>query len=129
MKLDKYAKRARRKRSIRKKVYGTEERPRLTVFRSNKHLYAQIINDDKSETLCAVTTNAKSFNKADGFTVKTAGVLGKELAEKAKEKKIDQIVFDRNGYRFHGKIKAFTDSFNEVLHPSGKSEKQEEKKK
>jgi len=95
-----YKKRARRHLRIRSKVKGTAERPRLSVFRSNKHLYAQLIDDDKGVTLVSVSAN-KADEKKDG----KSSNIGKLVAEKAKVKKISKVVFDRGGFLFKGKIK------------------------
>jgi len=97
---------------IRAKVKGTVERPRLCVYRSNKHIYAQIIDDISGKTLCSSSTKDKkvlvqvvSLNKID-----KAKVVGGSLAENAKEVGIKRVVFDRCGYRFHGRIKALAES-------------------
>lgn len=106
--------RARRKNRIRKKVSGTADRPRMTVFRSLKHLSAQIIDDDKGVTLAAASTVEPSFKeKSQGSNCKNAKLLGELIAERAKSKGIEQVVFDRNGCRYHGRIKALADSARE----------------
>jgi large subunit ribosomal protein L18 len=94
-----------RKNRIRKKVSGTLERPRVSVYKSNMAFYAQLIDDVDGKTLVSV-----SSLKLKGNTLKEAEVLGVQMAEKAKEKKIAMCVFDRNGYRFHGKVKVFADA-------------------
>ncbi len=97
---------------IRKKVIGTEERPRLCVFRSNKHLYAQLINDNQAEIIVSVSTLSKEF-KTDNIkpaTKEAAAKLGKLMAEKAKTNGIEKISFDKAGYRYHGKIKELAES-------------------
>lgn len=94
-----------RKNRIRKKVSGTHDRPRMSVYKSNMTFYAQLFNDETGETLVSV-----SSLKMKGNTIKEAEVLGEKIAEKAKEKKISMCVFDRNGYRFHGKVKVFADA-------------------
>lgn len=86
-----------RKRRVRAKVFGTPNRPRLSVFRSNKYIYAQIINDEKGKTL------ASAGGKA---TVNEASLVGETLAKKAKVKKITKVVFDKGGYKYHGRVKA-----------------------
>ena len=96
--------RIRRKLGIRQKISGTTERPRLTVFRSNKFIYAQIIDDTKGVTLVSGTGNK---NMESAFEV------GKELAKKAKELKIEAVVFDRNGYRFHGRVQKLAEGAKE----------------
>lgn len=103
--------RARRKLGIKKDIRGTAERPRLSVFRSNKHIYAQLINDDLGVTLVSVASPAKvkkEITKSD-----EALSLGKELASKAKEAKITTAVFDRNGYRYHGRVKQLAEGVRE----------------
>jgi large subunit ribosomal protein L18 len=114
MKYTKSQARMRRRQRIRKKISGNTIRPRLVVFRSNAHIYAQLIDDNKGQTLAASSSLALSKN-ADhaGFTRETAKQVGKDLAGKAKEKQIDQVVFDRNGYNYHGKIKALADGARE----------------
>ncbi|WP_243545579.1 50S ribosomal protein L18 [Pseudodesulfovibrio tunisiensis] len=114
MKVSKNEARLRRKPRIRKKVSGTESRPRLVVFRSNLHLYAQIVDDVNGVTLASSSTLV--LNKA-GQSLKanceSATVVGKDIAAKALEKKIEAVVFDRNGYIYHGKIKALADGARE----------------
>lgn len=100
---------ARRKSRIRAKIRGTEERPRLAIFKSHKYIYAQIINDDKGHTLvCADTRTLKGKTP-----VERAKELGIEIAKKAKSAKIDKVVFDRGGYLYTGKIKMVADSARE----------------
>ena len=97
----------RRKRHVRKKVNGTTDRPRLTVFRSHKYIYAQIIDDSVGKTLVASSSReAKLSEKLDsaGGNKSAARVVGQALAEKAIQKGIKRIVFDRNGYAFHGRV-------------------------
>src|SRR5712691_2340859 len=105
----------RRRRHVRRTIVGTAERPRLTVFRSSKHIYAQLIDDLQGVTLAAASTKAK--NMASGLpyggNVKAAQVVGKKLAEAAKEKGITQAAFDRGHYRYHGRIKALADAARE----------------
>jgi large subunit ribosomal protein L18 len=99
-------KRTRRHSRIRAKVSGTSERPRLAVFKSNKNITAQIINDEKGETLCYVWTN-----KEAGRTLAEKSVsAGKKIAELAKDKKISKVVFDRGGFIFTGNIKALAEA-------------------
>ena len=107
--------RLRRKRGIRKGVYGTSERPRLTVFRSLKHIYAQIIDDQRGVTLCEASTRNKELRDgiADGGNIAAAKSVGAALAKRAKEKNVEQVRFDRNGYRFHGRLKGLADAARE----------------
>lgn len=100
--------RLKRKRRIRKKLFGTKERPRLSVFRSARHMYAQLIEDTTGRTLVAASTVEKGviqMPKPEGKQA-LAQHVGKMLAQKAGEKGITTIVFDRNGYLFHGRVKA-----------------------
>lgn len=98
-------KRERRKLRVRKKVFGTKSSPRLSVFRSNKYCYGQIINDELGQTL--VSLSLKDIAKAhkDKSKKDAALEIGEMLANKAKEKKIKNVVFDRSGYRYHGRVK------------------------
>lgn len=97
--------RERRKRGIRKKVSGTEERPRLSVFRSNKHMYGQLINDVTGHTLVAAGTVEKEYDETGKKGLDKAAEIGRLLAQRAKEKGIEKIVFDRNGYKYGGRVK------------------------
>ena len=102
---------------IRKRVIGTVERPRLSIHPSVKHLEAQIIDDFEQKTLLGISTKAEEFQKAfktkRGANVAAAVNFGKFVAKKAKEKGIQKVVFDRGGYLYHGKIKAFADAARE----------------
>ncbi len=104
--------RLRRKARVRKKIIGTTDRPRLTVYRSLKHIYAQIIDDSQGKTLVSASTIEKG-NKIHGRNKKTAQSVGKKIAEKAKQAKIEKVVFDRNGYLFHGCLKALAEAARE----------------
>jgi large subunit ribosomal protein L18 len=102
----------RRHQRVRRKLSGTAARPRLCIHKSLKHLYAQVIDDTEGRTLCSVTTNTKSV-KAETracANIAWAQKLGNELAGKAREKGVEQVVFDRGGYRYHGVVKAFADA-------------------
>lgn len=101
--------RQRRHQRIRKKVFGTPQRPRLCVYKSLKHLHAQIIDDTIGHTLVAASTVEKELNLKGG-TVRSAEVLGRVLAERALAKGITTVVFDRAGYPYHGVIKAFAEA-------------------
>ncbi len=103
--------RAARRTRVRKKIRGTDARPRLSVFRSNKYLYAQVISDESGRTLAAVTTLKTS---GPGVTVEKAKRLGTEIAEKCKALGVGQVVFDRAGYRYHGRIKALAEAAREA---------------
>ncbi len=114
MKVTKKEQRQRRKMRIRKKISGTAARPRMVVFRSNKHIYVQLVDDDAGKTLLSSSTLVLSKG---GEQVKldkeTAAKVGKDMAVKAKEKNISTVVFDRNGYLYHGRIKALADGARE----------------
>jgi large subunit ribosomal protein L18 len=106
--------RQRRKLRVRRQVQGTAERPRLSVFRSSKHIYAQLIDDSKGVTLIATSSRGKGGAKvAYGGNVKAASAVGKQLAEVAKAKGIQQVAFDRGYYKYHGRIKALADGARE----------------
>jgi large subunit ribosomal protein L18 len=108
--------RVRRKRGIRKKINGTSDRPRLTVFRSLTNVYAQIIDDEKGLTLVAASTMGKDLRDQIGYggNVEAARIVGKALAEKAKARNIDHVRFDRNGYRYHGRVRALAEAAREA---------------
>ena len=108
------ARKARQTR-LRKKVAGTAERPRLSVFRSSKHIYAQLIDDMSGVTLAAASSVAPDVRGSVkyGGNVKAAQVVGKKLAEAAKEKGIAKAAFDRGHYRYHGRVKALADAARE----------------
>ena len=93
---------------IRQRVKGTPERPRLAVFRSLKHIYAQVIDDAKGHTLAAASSAEE--NGKNGGNVAGAKAIGKLVAERAKEKGINTVVFDRGGYQYHGRVKALADA-------------------
>jgi large subunit ribosomal protein L18 len=112
MATSKQERRQRIKFGIRAKVSGTAERPRLSVFRSNKAIYAQLIDDLAGNTLASVSS-VELKSEIEGNTVETAKKVGQRLAEKALAKNIDTIVFDRNGYLYHGKVKALADAARE----------------
>jgi large subunit ribosomal protein L18 len=108
--------RNKRTRRIRFKIIGGTKRPRLTVFRSNKNIYAQIIDDTNGVTLAHASTLDKEFRKKPGdpFTKDTAREVGKRIAARAKEKNIVKVVFDRGSYLYHGKVKALADGAREA---------------
>jgi large subunit ribosomal protein L18 len=94
---------------IRRKLSGTKERPRLAVFRSVAHIYAQVIDDVEGKTLASASSVDKD-GKTKGGNVAAAKAIGKLVAERAKEKGVKQVVFDRGGYQYHGRIKALADA-------------------
>jgi large subunit ribosomal protein L18 len=98
---------------IRRKVHGTTERPRLAVFRSLKHIYAQVIDDAQGRTLAAASSTEKSA-AAGGGNLAGAREIGKVIAARAKEKGISKVVFDRGGYLYHGRVKALADAAREA---------------
>jgi len=107
--------RRRRQERVRKKVLGTDARPRVCVFRSNKHIYAQVISDNQGKTLVSVSTLSQALAEAAKQTkgVETAKQVGLALAKVCKEKNITKVVFDRNGFLFHGRVKAVADGARE----------------
>ena len=105
--------RDRRHNRIRRTVVGTAERPRLAVFRSGKHIYAQVIDDAKGVTIVAASTLDKDL-KGAGDTIAGAKKIGAKIAEKAKGLKIEAVVFDRGGFQYHGRIKALADAAREA---------------
>jgi large subunit ribosomal protein L18 len=112
MATNKAERRQRIKYSIRAKVSGTAERPRLSVFRSNKAIYAQLIDDIAGHTV-ASASSVEIKSEVEGFTLDTAKKVGQRIAEKAAAKNIAAVVFDRNGYLYHGKVKALADGARE----------------
>ncbi|MFT6746909.1 MAG: large subunit ribosomal protein L18 [Glaciecola sp.] len=105
--------RVRIRKSIRKNIFGTQEQPRLSVFRSNKDIYAQIIDDLSGKTLVSVASNGKDLTGAKGSKVELAQLVGKKIAEKALSAGVENVVFDRNGYLYHGRVKALADGVRE----------------
>ncbi len=101
---------------IRKKITGTKERPRLCVFRSLKHIYAQVIDDVQGVTLASASTLDPALKGSVGYggNVEAAKLIGKLVGERAKESGIEKVVFDRNGYLYHGRIKALADAAREA---------------
>jgi large subunit ribosomal protein L18 len=112
MALSKTKRRAKIKRRIRKNIFGSAEQPRLSVFRSNKQIYAQIIDDNSGKTL--VSASSYKNKAADkGSKLEQAAIVGKEVAEKAVKAGITTVVFDRNGYLYHGRVKTLANSARE----------------
>jgi len=106
--------RKRRHRRVRGKIAGTPSRPRLNVFRSSCNIYAQLIDDTNGVTLCAASSVEKDFFGPAGGNIEAAKAVGKMLAERAKDKGIETVVFDRGGYLFHGRVKALAESAREA---------------
>ena len=107
--------RIRRKERVRKKLLGTDLRPRVCVYRSNKHIYAQVISDDKGITLATVSTLSDDLAETvkQSKRMEAAKQVGRALAKICKEKNITRVVFDRNGFLFHGRVKAVADGARE----------------
>jgi large subunit ribosomal protein L18 len=97
-------------RRIRRKVRGSGERPRLAVYRSLNHIYAQVVDDEAGKTIVSASTTEKDLRGATGGNLDAARRIGKAIAERAIEKGIESVVFDRGGYLYHGRIKALTDA-------------------
>ena len=119
MRKDKLRAESRKKRHwrVRNQISGTAERPRLNVFRSNKFLYVQLIDDTKGHTMAAAATIQKPLKEQLGGktdTIDAAKLLGKTIATRAKEKGIGKVCFDRGGYRYHGRVKAIADAAREA---------------
>lgn len=112
-KVDKEYRRLKIKQRVRKVVTGTEVRPRMTVFRSNKEIYVQLINDSKGTTLVSASSRAKEVSGQKVNKTEKSKLVGKLIAEKALQAGITSVVFDRNGYLYHGRIKALADSARE----------------
>ncbi len=113
MAINKTERRLKIKRRIRKIVKGTAERPRLSVFRSNKEIYAQLIDDNAGVTLVSASSRDKDIN-VEGTKVAIATAVGKALGEKALKAGIQKVSFDRNGYLYHGRVKALADGAREA---------------
>lgn len=112
---DKVRLRLKRHRRVRYKVSGTADRPRLAVFRSEKHIYAQIINDDAGHTVAAASTmdaNLRGGGKT-GANIEAAKAVGALIAERAKEKGVTSVVFDRGGFQYHGRVQQLADAARE----------------
>lgn len=106
--------RKKRHKRVRKKVFGTAEKPRLNVFRSLNNIYAQIIDDNEGHTLVSASTIEPDLKEYQGkLDIEASKKVGEKLAKKAQEKGIEEVVFDRGGYKFHGRIKALADSARE----------------
>ena len=109
---DTNAQRKKRHKRVRGKITGTPERPRLNVFRSEKHIYAQIIDDTKGVTLCSASSLEKDF-EGSGSNKEGAQKVGKQVAERAKKSGIEEVVFDRGGYLYHGRVKELAEAARE----------------
>ncbi|HBE43261.1 MAG TPA: 50S ribosomal protein L18 [Bacteroidales bacterium] len=114
MALTKLERRTRIKMRIRKKINGTADMPRLAVYRSNKQIYVQVVDDQKRETLLSASSREKEVAAVTGIKKsEQAKLVGKILAAKCKEKGIEKVVFDRSGYKYHGRVKSLADAARE----------------
>ena len=109
---------------IRRRVRGTQERPRLAIFRSLNHIYAQVIDDERAVTIASASTVEKDLRGGTGGNLEAAQRVGRAIAERAIAAGVEQVVFDRGGFRFHGRIKALTDAAREA--GLNKNEREEE---
>ena len=112
--ISKFKKRLRRHHSIRQKIKGTAERPRLCVFRSLKHIYAQVIDDQRGQTICAASTLEKDVVKNGQKKNEQATIIGRLIGERALERGVERVVFDRGGYLYHGRVKALAEGAREA---------------
>jgi len=111
---DKALRHERRKFSVRKGLFGTTERPRLSVFRSDKHIYAQVIDDMAGKTLASASSSAEVRGELkNGGNIAAAKLVGKAIAQKAKSAGVTKVAFDRNGRKYHGRVKALADAARE----------------
>src|ERR687886_97462 len=106
---------------IRRKVQGTAERPRLAIYRSLNHIYAQVIDDERGRTIASASTVEKDLRGATGGNVEAARRVGRAIAERALAAGISRVVFDRGGYVYHGRVKALTDAAREAGFKKGKA--------
>ena len=114
MRLSKRDRRTRIRNRIRKIISGTESNPRLSVFRSNKEIYAQLIDDSNGKIIVASSSRDKNIDKDKSNKTELASLVGKDIAEKAIKKGIKQVSFDRSGYLYHGRVKSLADGAREV---------------
>ncbi|HYJ91410.1 MAG TPA: 50S ribosomal protein L18 [Pyrinomonadaceae bacterium] len=111
---------------IRKKVRGSSERPRLAVYRSLNHIYAQVIDDASGKTLATASTTEKAFSGKSGGNIEAAKYVGKAVAERARKAGVESVVFDRGGYLYHGRVKALLDATREAGLNKGEAVAQKE---
>ena len=114
MAFSKESRRLKIRKRIRGRISGTEQRPRLSVFRSNKEIYAQIIDDVTGKTISSASSRDKDIASASGNKVEIANLVGKALAEKAKKAGVETVSFDRGGYLYHGRVKSLADGAREA---------------
>ena len=105
--------RARRRKTVRKKISGTPERPRLAVFRANKTISCQVINDGEGATIASATSLEKELKDAEGTKTDVAKLVGAAIAKRAVDKGVKKVVFDRSGYKYHGRVQALADAARE----------------
>ena len=111
---------------IRRRVRGTQERPRLAIFRSLNHIYAQVIDDERAVTIASASTVEKDLRGTTGGNIEAAQRVGRAIAERAIAAGVEQVVFDRGGFRFHGRVKALTDAAREAgLNKNERGEEEE----
>ena len=111
---------------IRRRVRGTQERPRLAIFRSLNHIYAQVIDDERAVTIASASTVEKDLRGGTGGNIEAAQRVGRAIAERAIAAGVEQVVFDRGGFRFHGRVKALTDAAREAgLNKNERAEEEE----
>ncbi|HEX8290198.1 MAG TPA: 50S ribosomal protein L18 [Pyrinomonadaceae bacterium] len=111
---------------IRRRVRGTQERPRLAIFRSLNHIYAQVIDDERAVTIASASTVEKDLRGATGGNVEAAQRVGRAIAERAIAAGVEQVVFDRGGFRFHGRVKSLVDAAREAgLNRNERAEEEE----
>ena len=113
MALSKLQRRHRIKLRIKKNLAGTPERPRMSVYRSNKQIYAQLVDDVTGKTILSASSREKEIAGQKVTKIEQAKLVGKNIADKAKDKGIDNVVFDRNGYLYHGRVKSLADAARE----------------
>ncbi len=104
----------RRRRSVRKNIFGSPSRPRLTVTRTGKNMYAQLIDDTSGSTICSASTIEKEGKIDSGANCNAAKEIGTRIATKAKKEGVESVIFDRNGYRYHGRVKALAEGAREA---------------
>ncbi len=114
MAFSKESRRLKIRKRIRGRVSGTEQRPRLSVFRSNKEIYAQIIDDVTGKTISSASSRDKDIASASGNKIEIANLVGKALAEKAKKAGVETVSFDRGGYLYHGRVKSLAEGAREA---------------
>lgn len=102
--------RAKRQKRIKQRIAGTFQRPRLCVFRSNMHIYSQVVDDEKGQTLASISDLNLKAKERSGKKVDIAGKVGERLGKKLRKAKILEVVFDRSGYKYHGRVKALADA-------------------